>query len=401
MKATLRGFRVLLQFAYRAAPRETSFFLLLALVLALVPPAYSFGAKLLVDAAVARDVQSGLRAALLLGLLGGVSILVLQYYLDLLFTVMEKAGAAADRRLMELVGGIAGLEHQERPDYIDQLQLLRGEGYRLAGLTNACAGLLRVVVGFAASAALLVRIQPVLLLLPLVGVVSMLLSKRTTDLQVRAEEATAESGRLQGHVFAMATSPTAGKEIRVFGLESELQRRHLTAADAVIRRRNRAGWQSSALQALDASVVGLAYAGAIAVVLLRALQGQATPGDVMLTVSLAGVMTGTVSMAVGFGTYLIAIMKTSRRYLWLEDYAQAVRPALPNPASAPSALRQGIDLQDLSFRYPGTERPVLNGVSLHLPAGQVVALVGENGAGKTTLVKLLCRFYEPEAGQYR
>ena len=53
----------------------------------------------------------------------------------------------------------------------------------------------------------------------------------------------------------------------------------------------------------------------------------------------------------------------------------------------------------MSFAYPGTERRVLEGVDLTLPAGSVVALVGENGAGKTTLVKLLCKLYEPTAGR--
>src|SRR5262249_1959991 len=61
-------------------------------------------------------------------------------------------------------------------------------------------------------------------------------------------------------------------------------------------------------------------------------------------------------------------------------------------------LERGIRLEGVSFTYPGTDRPVLDGVDLLLPAGKTIALVGDNGAGKTTLVKLLCRFYEPTAG---
>ena len=49
--------------------------------------------------------------------------------------------------------------------------------------------------------------------------------------------------------------------------------------------------------------------------------------------------------------------------------------------------------------YPGTTKAVLEDVTLVLPAGAVVAIVGENGAGKSTLVKLLCRFYEPTHGR--
>jgi ATP-binding cassette subfamily B protein len=53
----------------------------------------------------------------------------------------------------------------------------------------------------------------------------------------------------------------------------------------------------------------------------------------------------------------------------------------------------------VTFTYPGTTEPVLRDVSLSLPAGTVVAIVGENGAGKTTLVKLLSKFYQPDSGQ--
>src|SRR5262249_38831716 len=64
----------------------------------------------------------------------------------------------------------------------------------------------------------------------------------------------------------------------------------------------------------------------------------------------------------------------------------------------PNVLRHGIRLEHVSFAYPGAGRRVLEDVSLFLPAGAVVAIVGENGAGKTTLVKLLAKMYEPSAG---
>ena len=69
------------------------------------------------------------------------------------------------------------------------------------------------------------------------------------------------------------------------------------------------------------------------------------------------------------------------------------------PAPAPVRLHRGLNLEGVSFTYPGTARPVLEGVTLDLPAGGTVALVGENGAGKTTLVKLLCGLYTPTRGR--
>src|SRR5207249_1603712 len=62
-------------------------------------------------------------------------------------------------------------------------------------------------------------------------------------------------------------------------------------------------------------------------------------------------------------------------------------------------LGEGIRFEPVSFAYPGTDRPVLDDVTLRLAPGSVVAIVGENGAGKTTLVKLLCRLYQPTRGR--
>lgn len=69
-----------------------------------------------------------------------------------------------------------------------------------------------------------------------------------------------------------------------------------------------------------------------------------------------------------------------------------------NPVPAPAPLRQGIHFKGITFRYPGVETPVLEDFDLRLPAGKVVAIVGDNGAGKSTLLKLLCRLYDPEQG---
>lgn len=393
-----RGFRILMGFSFGAALWQTTLFLLSGALMSLVPPAAAVGAKLLVDAALGGNLTRGLIAAVLLAVTGGVGLVNTLYYIDLLFTVAEKAGAAVDKRLIGLMAEVPGLEHHERPEYLDQLDLLREERSRLAWMTNATAGIMRVAVQLVASAILLGRVHPLLLLLPLAGVVSFLTGRRAQDLELAAIEHSAEDERLRQHLFETATSAVAAKEMRVFGLVDEIAGRHSVAAAGIMRRRDRADWQGAALEAVGGLVSGTSYIGAIGLVLVLAVHHTATPGDVVLAVGLAAGMNALITTAVLYGTSFLRVLRLARRFLWLVDYAGQIPHAPARPTLVPERLSHGIELRGVSFRYPGTEKLVLDDVSLLLPAGSVVALVGDNGAGKSTIVKLLSRFYEASAG---
>src|SRR5260370_15254006 len=71
----------------------------------------------------------------------------------------------------------------------------------------------------------------------------------------------------------------------------------------------------------------------------------------------------------------------------------------PNALPAPRPILQGFEFRNVSFRYPGTERLVLDRLNFHLRPGERVALIGENGQGKTTIVKLITRLYDPTEGE--
>ncbi|HEX2037649.1 MAG TPA: ABC transporter ATP-binding protein [Chloroflexota bacterium] len=403
LEESLRAFRVLMSFAFTAAPREATLFLLCGAVMALRGPIGALGAKLFVDAALARDLSALLGATALLSAAAGVGLLNTLYYLDFLFAVAEKAGLEANRRLMGLMAGVPGLAHHELPEYLKELDVLREQRNGLAWMTNATAGMVRVAVQLVATVLLFTQLHPALLLLPLFGLGSFWAGRRARTLQHQAAEDTAEFERRRRHLFELGTAAGAGKELRVFGLQRELIARHDASAREVIRRRNRADWQSAGLSVLGALLFVAGYLGAIALVLWQALQGRATPGDVVLTVGLAAGMDGVVQTAVAYGTGFLFNLRVARRYLWLTDYAARGSLSVAEPLAVPDRIAEGIELREVTFRYPGTEagegaRPILDGISLQLPAGAVVALVGENGAGKTTLVKLLCRFYEPDAG---
>ena len=83
-------------------------------------------------------------------------------------------------------------------------------------------------------------------------------------------------------------------------------------------------------------------------------------------------------------------------------FAQVDTEPEPDNGSLSLARARGdIEFEQVSFSYPESDRRVLDEVSLHIPAGAMVAFVGRSGAGKTSLIQLLCRFYAPTAGQIR
>jgi ATP-binding cassette subfamily B protein len=142
------------------------------------------------------------------------------------------------------------------------------------------------------------------------------------------------------------------------------------------------------------AVVGAGYVGAIVFVSTRA---SSTPGDVLLVLAAGARLSAYIAGTVGEIGFLRGVwMDGSRRLAWLEDYAVALTATADRPV--PAEVHRSIRFDRVSFSYPGTSRVVLDDVSLTLPAGAVVAIVGENGAGKTTLVKLLAKMYEPSAG---
>ena len=124
---------------------------------------------------------------------------------------------------------------------------------------------------------------------------------------------------------------------------------------------------------------------------------RASAGNVLLVLAAGSRLSAYVGATVGELGFLTGFWAYgARRLAWLEDYAASLVARADRPV--PARLVNAIRLDHVSFAYPGSERLVLDDVNLELPAGAVVAVVGENGAGKSTLVKLLAKLYEPTSG---
>ena len=358
----------------------------------------TYGFRLIVDAAVRRDGTGALLAAGVTALTYALGLVASRANLRLGVAVTERAGLLIDTRLMALTGGLPTIEHHERPRYADELTLIRQEREAMAQAVNAFVVNLRVAALLAGGVAILVHLDPVLIALPLFGLPAVAATRAANRLRQRAREANAERVRLRDHLYEVGSAPSAAGELRIFGLAGEVAARHAAVAEAAGREAARASLQGDGLAAAGAFVFAAGYVGALWVLFDHAVQGTTTIGSVVLALSLAVLINLQVAAAAQVSGYLQQVVKAAGRLLWLEAYAEraAWRPGPQLPA--PDRMQRGIEVRQVSFAYPDTSRLVLDGVDLQLPAGAVVALVGENGSGKTTLVKLLTGLFRPGQG---
>ena len=204
--------------------------------------------------------------------------------------------------------------------------------------------------------------------------------------------------RLVGRLIDVAKDPRTALELRVFGLAQVLLDKIFFLQTERFRRRVDAARWGGKVDGAVRLVFGLAYAAAVVWVVGRARAGHATAGDVVLVLLLApqvDQMTGGIAQNV---YWVGEVVRSFGRFDWLREYAKN-NSWKASKTPAPPRLTSGIELKNVGFSYPGSDSAVLSDVSLSLPAGSAIALVGENGAGKTTLVKLLARMYDPTTGQ--
>ncbi|MFP5318710.1 MAG: ABC transporter ATP-binding protein [Acidimicrobiia bacterium] len=304
-------------------------------------------------------------------------------------------------RIMQAAGGSPGIEHYERAEYADRISLLKSQTNYISGFLPVLGDGLALAGRVAITAVLLAGVHPTLLLLPLLALPSVWAGTRAERVVNGANVATAQQGRLEAHLFGLSTTASPAKEVRVFGLGAELADRRRRAWDDVTDTVARAQLRSGLLRTAGWLPFAAGYLAAVGLALVRAGQGEATPGDVLLVMVLSGQVNGQVAQVLHVANRSATAVRVLGHLFWLEDHARdAIARTTPaEPVPVPDKLRQGIDLEGVSFGYGGED--VLRDITLHLPAGSTVAIVGENGTGKTTLVKLLCRFYETTSGAIR
>jgi len=307
----------------------------------------------------------------------------------------RRVNVLVQRRLFETVNALPGLRSFEDPAFHNQLQLAQ-QGGESAPPVVLSVGVVAVeggvtLVGFVAS---LLVVSPVVAALALAATVPGLIVERRLS-QAQAELAMTLSPNERRKLFygLLQTDDRAAKEIRLFGLGRHFLDRMLREYRVLNDGARRMDRTVLRRQLALGVVTGLFGAAALLVIAQRAASGALGIGDVVVAVAaVAGVQASAAGLVTSVGQVLEALLLLGH---YRSFTARAVaetggRDCLP--------LRDAIELRDVWFRYQPDHPWVLQGVSLRIPAGGSLALVGANGAGKSTLVKLLCRFYDPERG---
>jgi ATP-binding cassette subfamily B protein len=295
------------------------------------------------------------------------------------------------------------ISHLEDPRVADELrsaQMVGSENFTAQQALEALNDLTTLRLGAVASAVLLSRWQ---WWAPLVVGGAWLCSRawyrREMGTLVASMERNTPALRRAEYVGDVVLGGTGAKESRIFGLAPWLVARFeaqwLTGMTEVWERR-RSGQLGTLLSAL---VLLGSHLVVLGLLVRAALAHEFGLGQLFIYLQFALGHSG-----FGFNPekeYMLRMGAAPLPHvLAIEDTVAAMEATAPRGGRHPSdAPRLGISLRGVDFTYPNTDKPVLSGLDLDIPAGRSLAIVGENGAGKTTLVNLLCGFYRPTSGQ--
>src|SRR5438270_10073667 len=299
---------------------------------------------------------------------------------------------------MERAASLA-LTAYEDPVFYDRLERARVQATDRLYMIQAIGRLVQQVITTVTLSISIMLFSPWLLLILIVGVIPAFIGETHFAFLGYAKNFRQTPIRRQlDYLRILGGSKEAAKELKLFGLQGFLTKRFKGLSDQVYeediglaRRKVLAG---SILSMIGTAGYYTAYVYAV----WRTVTGVFSFGT--LTLLANAIREASSNLQQTFST----LSTIADQALFLTDLIAFfdMRPTIrtkPNALPAPRPIRQGFEFQNVSFRYPGASRLVLNQLNFVLRPGERVALIGENGEGKTTIVKLLTRLYDPAEGQ--
>jgi ABC-type multidrug transport system fused ATPase/permease subunit len=369
----------------------------------LLPVAFAVAMGLLVAA-----VQRSESLATPLAVVGAVFIL-LQVLAPIHQAISANLGSRVAAwlydRLTEACVRPPGIGHLEDPKLTGDLTVAREFDLGMTGppmhlnMDFIAGGLVQTIAGLASAAVLFAYAWWAPIVLAGAWLATHWFLRESAVWRDRNTEEVREAQRHAEYAYRLAVDPPSAKELRLFGLVDWVMERfvgqrtrlHELQYEATRLRERPLLW--SVLLVTVASVV-----------VFWSLASAAADGrlDLGRAVVFAQVAVGTSAIAFGGLSWALDGAAAPVAAVLRLEPAMGTRGALAVPKQAPRPAHglpaREVRFRNLTFAYPGSERPVLDGFDLTVPAGSSLAIVGLNGAGKTTLAKLLCRLYDPQGG---
>jgi ATP-binding cassette subfamily B protein len=283
----------------------------------------------------------------------------------------------------------------ESTGFLNRLERVRGNAVsRPLAVVSSLSGVLGSGIGIMVMTGSLVALAPLLVpVLVLGGVPAVLVARRAARAEFRFTRRATVFTQRRGYLKSLLSHRVTAAELRAFDAAPELIRRHdghdaayLALLEGHVRARRR-----QAVVGLVCSTVALG--GALVVIVWLAADGRISLPDAGAAAVAARLLGGQLSSVFRSAGRLVESVP------FLADLADFQADHPPTPVRGRRhELRRSLTVTDVDFTYPGQESAALRGVTLDIPRGQVVALVGENGSGKTTLAKVVAGLYAPGAG---
>jgi ATP-binding cassette subfamily B protein len=300
-----------------------------------------------------------------------------------------------NEEIQRLVSSIPTITHLEHAPYVDRWNRIFDSSQALAAMPWSTLDSAVSALGLVVTVALLTSVSPGLCLVLLLGVPLVLADRRADRLLRDARDAGTTLRLRESRLHTLAVTPEPAKEVMLTDGGAFVGRRTRAAWDAAARLEARAQWRGALWRSLAWAFYAAGFAAAMVVVADLIGSGAATVGTAVLVVSLVTQLQSQLRDVLESLRVAAEAGHAVSHYWWLRRYAAEFTSASGLP---PVRLASGITLSAVSFRYPGATSDALHDVSLTLPAGSTVAVVGANGAGKTTLIKLLTGLYVPSSG---
>lgn len=400
----LRNVPPVLKIVWQSGPAVVTFGLIFRLIGAVLPIALLWITKLIIDGIV-QVVSYHQPVSPHLWWLVGAEFTVAVFSSILTRGIDFSDALLADKYTRHV--SIAVMKHAseldltvyEDPVFYDRLERARVQATDRLGMIQAIGRLVQQVITAITMSISIIVYSPWLLLLLIIGVLPAFLGESHFAFLGYAKNFRQTPIKRQlDYLRILGGSKEAAKELKLFSLSRFLTERFTHLSDIIYeqdvslaRRRLIAG---AAL-----SIIGtLGYYSAYAWIIWRTLLGALSIGT--LTFLAGAILQASQNIQQVFST----LAGIADQALFLTDLLAffGMQPTIrskPNALPVPRPILRGFEFRNVSFRYPGTERMVLNRLNFHLHPGERVALIGENGEGKTTIVKLITRLYDPTEGQ--